>query len=228
MTPEGSSQMAVALNNLATVYDHHEDFVAAEALFRESLAMRIAVAMPERDIARARFNLVRPLLALGKVDEADELASQALEVNRRQHGSTWSEQVGTLLALARIALARGQVGLARERLEAARAVHADAAAWSYLHSVAADVVLAEGDRAQARELLESFAGGNGQAASGRHIPRLLSQELRLLALADDPAAAPVQARLAEMEPGLRAHYHPDGPAWQTFRQLRAPAPVPAP
>ncbi|MFA7542654.1 MAG: tetratricopeptide repeat protein, partial [Lysobacterales bacterium] len=219
MTPDGSSQMAVVMNNLATVIDHHEDFVAAEAMFREGLAMRIASGMPERAIARAQFNLIRPLLALGQLDEAERLAEQALAVNVRQHASAWSEQVGTVLGQARIALARDDVDKAREHLDAARALHERATDFAYFHAVASDVELAEGRIDQARSSLETTLSLMERQFPPNH-PRLLSVQLRLLSLARPEQIGQIGAALHDMEERVRAHFHPHGPTWTLFEQLR--------
>lgn len=223
MTPEGSSEMAVVMNNLASVFDHHEDFVAAEALFREGLAMRIATGMPERAIARVRFNMVRPLLALGRLDEAELLAGQALEVNARQHASAWTEQVGTVLAQARIALAGGQVGRARERLDTARDLHEGTVGLFFYHATAAEVELAEGDPEQARQSLEAALTLMQRQFPAGH-PRLLPIQLQLLAMsaaADSVDREQIRAQLEAMAAPLHAHFHADGPTLKQFAQLRA-------
>lgn len=116
---------AVNLNNLATALEDAGD-AAAEAAYRESLAIRSARLKPDDpSLARARHNLGRWLLRQGRPDEARPLLEQALATRRARLPAGHADRVDSDITLAELDLVQGQRAAAEAALASA-SVHAAA------------------------------------------------------------------------------------------------------
>jgi serine/threonine-protein kinase len=84
---EPPEKLGTVLNNLASVYEQQEDYVRAEAVFREALAIRRA-SRPEGhpDVAQGANNLANILREAGQYDEAEALYLEALRINEAALG----------------------------------------------------------------------------------------------------------------------------------------------
>ncbi|MDT8998423.1 serine/threonine-protein kinase [Paucibacter sp. APW11] len=112
-----SATFAVDLNNLATALEDLGD-PAAEAAYRESLAIRQAV-LPAGDlsIARAQHNLARWLLRQGRAADALPLAQAALQGRLARLKPEHQDCVDSRLLMTELSLNLGQPAQARAQLD---------------------------------------------------------------------------------------------------------------
>ena len=126
--PEGLP-FAEALNDLAELQHERGEFVRAEALFRQALAVRRQRGAPPIHVAASLEGIGRALSAAAKHADAKAPLEEALEI-RRRHGSN-RELVGTLHELALLHLRQGNAAagepLFREAIELARRLPAASA-----------------------------------------------------------------------------------------------------
>ncbi len=75
--------MATSLNNLAALYQDQGRYAEAEPLYQRSLAIMEKALGPEHpDVAALLNNLAPMLSALGKREEALDIAREAVELRR--------------------------------------------------------------------------------------------------------------------------------------------------
>ena len=111
-----SIDVAVRLNNLASALEDLGD-PAAEALYRESLAIRRALLAPDDlSVARAEHNLARWLLRAGRRAEVGPLLESSATTRLAKLPATHNEVVDTQILRAEWLLAAGDVDAAQTRL----------------------------------------------------------------------------------------------------------------
>jgi serine/threonine-protein kinase len=113
-------ESASYINNLASALEDRGELVAAEPLFRHSLALRLEAHGEEHaSVARARHNLARLLIKRGELIEAERLIEQSIEgwvaVRGPDDAATWYSRS----LIGQLALERGQIDSAVERLQSA-------------------------------------------------------------------------------------------------------------
>jgi tetratricopeptide (TPR) repeat protein len=120
-----SPALAPYLNNLATVRFELGDRPAAEALFRQSLAMREAVLGPfHLDLTETLLNLAVVCLESGRAAEARPLAERTLAIRQHALGAGHPSMAPPLLLYAKVLAALGEAKHAKRMESAARAISA--------------------------------------------------------------------------------------------------------
>ncbi len=114
--------VAHTLNNLAGVRFHLGDYAEAEGLWREALQTYRELFGEHAAVARGLHLLGNLLRLRGRLGEAEPLAGDALEMNRRLLGDDHPHTATTRWGVAMIQLERGRLreaeGLLRETLDA--------------------------------------------------------------------------------------------------------------
>ena len=124
----GHPDLADPITDLGNVYFAQRRFAAAVVQYRRALAIDEAALGPEHPgTAGARSNLGTALWRMGRLDEAEAELGVALAAMQQALGDSHAEVGAPLLSLGEVALARGQAGLARTRLEAALKIAMDGA-----------------------------------------------------------------------------------------------------
>ncbi len=222
-----STAVAGSLNSLAALLDERGDVEAAEALYRESLAMRREVNPPGHASTAAPLqNLARLALDTGRLDQAAGHCADALTIRTQALGDTHPQTLASRLLCASVDARAGRIS------EAAAAIGSAQAALATLDPVPtpqllallqaqATLVDAQGDarahrrlRHDALQLLESMHPAGH--------PRRARAQLALAeaeAAMDDTAAA--RLWLAEAAPVLREGLHPRSPVLARLDTLSA-------
>ncbi len=113
--PEPHGQLGTILNNLALVERAQRNYARAEALYREVLAIDLAIHKGDHpDVAHSYFNLGTFLYERGQREEGTRLLEQALDMRMRVLGS---EHPMTALAMSRLADHRADAGRLREAID---------------------------------------------------------------------------------------------------------------
>ncbi len=204
-----SIDVAVRLNNLASARENQGD-PGAEALYRESLAIRRALLAPDDlSVARVEDNLARWLMRAGRWAEAGPLLDSSGQTRRAKLPPTHNEAADAGILRAEWFLASGQLDAADALLagltaqEAALSPTRRAALWR----ARALLAHARGEAAAAvdlqRRALQAMLDRGGP-----HNPRLLMLQIELaelLAASGEASAArqilmSQQARLATQHP----------------------------
>lgn len=202
-----SASYAVDVNNLATALEELGE-PAAEARYRESLAIREAV-QPAGDlsIARAQHNLARWLMRQGRLPEALSLTRAALQSRQARLKPDHQECIDSGLQLAELAIEAGQAQQAAELLAPLQALRPQMRALrqAQLQRVEARLALLQLQPAAAAERLQAALQALQQQLLPNHLDLLRTQ--LLLARAQQEAgqqsafvrsAAAAQARAADL------------------------------
>ncbi|MEM7357107.1 MAG: tetratricopeptide repeat protein, partial [Acidobacteriota bacterium] len=123
--PAPRAELAKDLNNLASLHYSQRDYAAAEARFRESLALWQQLELPAKDLAHLRNNLASALLQLARYDEAEGHLQQVLEAYREHFGAASSEVGTCLYSLATLYSNRGELEQAEPLLRRALAIQVE-------------------------------------------------------------------------------------------------------
>ncbi len=114
------------MNNLASRLHGQKKFVEAEAIYRETLALRraavtVAPSDPEahRNLATNLRSLAVTLLRMERLEEAEPLLQEALALRRELFGSSSTEVATVLSSLGRLELSRGRLSDAETHLSQA-------------------------------------------------------------------------------------------------------------
>jgi serine/threonine-protein kinase len=120
-----SAEVGETLDHLGVLAGHREDFAAAEKRFREALAVRRPLAATGRgrdDVADSLHGLSRALDTLGRFDEAETAAREALAIHRETLGADHPDVAHDLNTLANLLSRTGRSVEAEPLLREALAV----------------------------------------------------------------------------------------------------------
>ncbi len=190
--PEGDPRLAVALNDLASVYYYRERYADAEVLLRESLALRRRLGAEPAQVARALNNLASVLKPQGRLTEAGQLYEEALAIRESALGATDPAVALSLYSLGALRFEEGDLEAAEPLLRRALAVYQ--AAHGERHTRVASVLStlgrvlhARGAPAAARPLLERALATRRELLGEEH-PHVVSAREALAAVVEDGEA----------------------------------------
>jgi tetratricopeptide (TPR) repeat protein/predicted Ser/Thr protein kinase len=218
LDPGGGRMQYIELNNIGTLLEERGDVAQAERHYRRSLELRQSI-LPERHPARAvpAHNLARLMLSSGQPEHAREYAAPTLELRREVLGASHPVTLLTTLLWVQIALAEGDLDVARAELAAVeRALEAGVELSTngrlLLHETRALMAQAEGETASRIALLRETETALVTELPPTH-PRLARQRLTLAEALLDAGEAEAAAALATaIAPILRAELVPAAPA----------------
>ncbi len=108
-------EYADLVNSMAVVYRYLDDYPKAEAMYKEALAIRLALdPRPDPGVAAILNNLGRALVVQQKTDEAADVIRRSVAMHRELFGS---EHFGTAIAIATLAEVLAQQDKVDESLE---------------------------------------------------------------------------------------------------------------
>ena len=214
--PDAANSMprALTLNNLATVEEDLGLLQAAELHHRQSLALRVAlVGANDLAVARARHNLGRLLLRMGRLDEARELLQAGLALRLQRQGDSHSDTTASRLVLVELHLARHDLAGAQAVLQQAQAAPTvlPAARRAALARAQAQVAAAQGDHQAALAHAQQALAQADQAYAAGHPARVTIALELAQAQADTGLRTPALQQLAALSAVLSLH----GPAAPT-------------
>lgn len=223
LTGKDSLGVAVNINNLAGALEDLGD-PAAEAAFRESLAIRLrSLKEDDLSLARARHNLGRWLMRAGQLTEAEPLLTLAAEQRNKRLPPAHNERVDSALALTELALSQGRIDRAQTQLALAEAQTARLPPLRQvgLRRVQALLARQQGQPALALETLGAALKLALGQIGPRH-PALLRLRLEQAELAHMLGQGSLlQATLADMAPAL-AQQHAQSPLARRAAALQTP------
>jgi serine/threonine protein kinase/tetratricopeptide (TPR) repeat protein len=152
----------VILNNRAGIAARQKDYVRAEALFREAIALRRDLYGPSTALAVMHINLGSILVNTGRPREAVDLLTSALKMATEYSGESSPVTVNVLVKLARAHVPLGH--LAQAERYARRALEIARGRFGEQHVLVADaetilarILIAQKRPGDARPLLEHAA-----------------------------------------------------------------------
>lgn len=225
-----SADVAQATNSLAVLLEERGDLAAAEALYREALAMRRELHPPgHANLAGPMQNLARLAMDAGRLDEAATGCAEALSIRSTALGELHPQALASRLLCASIDARAGRVDAAAAgvaAVEAALATMANVPQPQRLALLQAQARLAEakGDADERLRLRrEALAVVESLHPAGH--PRRARAQLALAEAAfaaGDAAAA--RSRLDEAAPVLRAALDARSPSIAALEALSARLP----
>ena len=120
--PAEHQEMAIDINNLASVLYSQKDYPAAERYFREALAMKQRLGLGTAGIANTMQNLASALAQQGHLKEAERIYQQVLEMHRNLAGPESAKVATSLYSLGALAARQGDFGKAESLLNQALAI----------------------------------------------------------------------------------------------------------
>ena len=215
-----SIDVAVRLNNLASALEDAGD-PGAEALYRESLAIRRGLLAPgDLSVARAEHNLARWLLRAGRRLEAWPLLDSSSQTRRAKLPPAHNEAVDANILRAEWHIAAGQADAAKALLDglAAQEAALNPTRRATLWRAQALLTHARREDAAAVDLQRQALQGMLERGSP-HNPRLLLLQVELAELqaASGQAAAARQTLLSQQ--ARLAGQHPDSALARRGRAL---------
>ncbi len=101
--PDDHSEMAIDINNLASVLYSLKDYAAAERYFREALMMQRRLGLGAAEIAITMHNLASALAHQGHEQQAERIHRQILDIHRNHAGPESAEVATSLFSLGALA-----------------------------------------------------------------------------------------------------------------------------
>lgn len=138
------------MNNLAAVHMARGDYGEAEAIYRESLTHRRRIAREQPDDGRSQSNLATSLRSLGmalllggRLEEAEPLLLESLELRRELFGDRSAKVATLLLSLGRLEHRRDRLAAAEAYLQDATDIYREELGDEHVHTAIAKRDLAE-------------------------------------------------------------------------------------
>ncbi len=187
--PEGDPRLAVALNDLASVYYYQKRYARAESLLREALALRQRFGAEPELIARAFNNLASALKPQGRLAEAGRLYEKALALREQALASDDPAVALSLYSLGSLRFEIGELESAEPLLRRALAIYVGAYGEHHTRvasvlSTLGRVLHARGNLAGARGTLERSLATRRDLLGDDH-PHVAATQKALAALRDD-------------------------------------------